>query len=40
LVQNINAIAVFLDHALNSGDLAGDTFDPAQHLTTDLSFHI
>jgi hypothetical protein len=28
-----------LDHALDSGDLAVDTFDPAEKLMTDLIFH-
>jgi hypothetical protein len=40
LVKNINAIAVLLDHALNSGDLTTDPFDSAEDFAADFIFHL
>ena len=32
LVQDIDAISVLIDHALNPGDLAGDTINPSPNF--------
>jgi hypothetical protein len=39
LVQHIDAIPFFFDHALHASDLTGDTFDSPPDLFTDLIFH-
>jgi hypothetical protein len=39
LIQHINAIPFFFDHALYASDLAGDTFNSATDLLADLIFH-
>jgi hypothetical protein len=40
LVQNIDAIAIFIDHSLNSGNLPGNPVGSASDLFTRFFFHV